>query len=120
MNDRDLPVAQCDVHDRRALQAYRSKRYEWIGWLSADSENDIWTQLHRMTWNDAVFRLINEGLRLAEHPRRVCAIHNRMLIDFALEGYLANQILAVRGLTDRSKNTVSLHRLVQDVKKIGV
>ena len=117
MNREVLPIAQCDVHDRKALQAYRSKRDEWIGWLSGDSENDVWTQLSRMTWNDAVFRLINEGLRLADHSQQLCAIHNRMLIDFALEGYLANQVLAVRRLLDKRDDVNSLYRLVQDIEK---
>jgi hypothetical protein len=68
-----------------------------------------------MTWNDAVFRLINEGLRLADHSQQVCAIHNRMLIDFALEGYLANQVLAVRRLLDKRDDVNSLYRLVKDI-----
>ena len=112
-----LGTDQCDVEDANALQDYRSKRAEWIGWLSADSENDIWTQLSRMTWNDAVFRLINEARRLTADSGQRCSIHNRMLDGFAVEGYLAIQLLTVRRLTDRRRNTISLYRLVHDVKR---
>jgi hypothetical protein len=44
------PIDQCDVVDRKKLEAYRDKRYEWLSWyeLRKGEPNTVQQQLFTM------------------------------------------------------------------------
>jgi hypothetical protein len=41
-----------------ALEAYRAKRLQWIGWLDEDPDHAIQTAISSMVWTDVSFRTL--------------------------------------------------------------
>lgn len=112
---------QCDVSDRVKLSQYRTKRSEWMNWLTGDEEHAIWKQIYRMLWSDAVFRTINESRHIVQESGASAAL-NGMMAGFIDKGYVAAQVLAIRRLTESEARSakwqiISLRRLVDDIKK---
>jgi len=109
-------VAQCSVLDTPLLTEFRAKRTEWIGWLEDDPDHSIWGQIHRIMWNDAVFRALNEARRFGSNDRPTASL-NGMLGEFLDRGYVATQVLDICRITDQREDVVSLRRLVNDLAK---
>jgi hypothetical protein len=65
MEDYKYDIAECDVHDKESLVAFRKKRTEWLYWLDGGPDHGVWRQINSLLWRDAVFRLINESRGLA-------------------------------------------------------
>ncbi len=108
----------CDVVDRTKLGEFRKRLKVWNEWLKRDKEHSIWTQIHSMLWNDAVFRSVNEARRLAKATPRPTVAFNGPVARFVDQSYVATQLLAIRRLIEKDKrgDTISLRRLIDDMK----
>jgi hypothetical protein len=104
---------QCDVADRKSLEAFREKRAQWLVLLETDEHHAIWGVLSGLVWHDISFRTI---ARLAEtNPES--GLHNPLLIDALITGHFAHQSLAIRRLMDRRKDVASLPRLINEIRR---
>jgi hypothetical protein len=107
-------IAQCEVHNKDALVAFREKRQVWLTWLETDEHHAIWQVLWSMVSHDVTYRIFVE---LANHNPD-SAIHNPLLGEALVNGYFATQVLAIRRLMDNeNKDRISLPRLINDVRK---
>src|SRR5712692_4048025 len=106
------PVEDCDVLDKAGLSKYRALRAKWLGWIQADPNHSIWTQLFAMISNDlAVHTIAYAAEQDAESP-----LHNQLLARTILQGHRDAQILGVRRLMDKRDDVVSLGRLLREIK----
>jgi hypothetical protein len=89
-------------------------RKHWASWLDGDgAEYSIWSQIRDMVWRDTVWRTINEARRLTANGAYFA--QNGLVAEFIDRSYVESQALAVGRLVDRTKNVVSLWRLVQEI-----
>jgi hypothetical protein len=89
-------------------------RKRWISWLDGEGvEYSIWYQIRDMVWRDTVWRTINEARRLTANGPYFA--QNGLVARFIDQSYVESQALAVGKLVDRTKNVVSLWRLVQEI-----
>lgn len=115
-------IDDCDVVDKGALKRFRDRRAKWINWLQGDDLHSVWSQIHTMMWNDAVFQAVNESRRLASEIGNPAATLNGLLGSFIDQSYVATQTLAIRRLVEQpSKNPdrqpISLRRVLRDVRR---
>jgi hypothetical protein len=110
------PVEQCDVIDRKALEQYREKRYEWLSWyeLRKGEPNTIQQQLFSMMFLDLAYRTLASA-RQSTDQGLAFAAQSGLLAHFLDQGYVATQVLAIRKLLDPRKDVFSLRRLLDDM-----
>jgi hypothetical protein len=96
-------VDQCSVQDKARLTAFREKRSEWIDWIERDAYHSIWSQIHSIMWNDAVYRCSNEARRFASEENPTASL-NGAFGEFIDRGYVATQVLDICKITDRSND----------------
>lgn len=108
------PIDQCDVVDRKKLEAYRDKRYEWLSWyeLRKGEPNTVQQQLFTMMFLDMEYRLLASARHGAD---QTFSAQSGLLAHFLDQGYVATQVLAIRKLLDGRKDVFSLRRLLQDI-----
>jgi hypothetical protein len=112
--DYQYPIDQCDVTDKRALQAYRDKRRSWLSWIDTDEHHAIWTVLSDMVWTDVSFKVLTNFAIGDENN----GLNNSLLAAALLDGHVATQVLAIRRLMDNgSSDVISLRKLVKDIKR---
>jgi hypothetical protein len=115
MNDTsNCSLNDCDVPPERhpALEAYRAKRRTWLDWIDKDKDHAIWTTLSAMVWNDVSFRTLAQ---LAVNDPK-SPLGNSLVAEKLINGHVATQVLAIRRLMDKTKNTISLRRLISDLR----
>jgi hypothetical protein len=113
--DYEYSIAQCDIPPERrsALEAYRTKRTQWLEWLDSDEHHAIWTNVSALVWNDVSFRALAQ---LAEdNPES--SLGNTLLAEKLVNGHVATQVLAIRRLADNRSDVISLRRLIKDVRR---
>lgn len=106
-------IAECDVADKTALHNFRQKRSEWSAWLQDDDHHAIWNTLTNMAWTDIAFGALAK-VAIADNDG---PLNNTLLGEALINGHAVTQILALRRLMDKSSGTISLPRLLNDVKK---
>lgn len=108
------PLDQCDVVNRKKLEAYRDKRYEWLSWyeLRKGEPNTVQQQLFTMMFLDMEYRLLASARQSAD---QTFSAQSGLLAHFLDQGYVATQVLAIRKLLDGRKDVLSLRRLLQDI-----
>src|SRR5581483_3693556 len=101
----DYSLKDCDVplERRPALEAYRAKRQTWLDWIDKDKDHAIWTTLSAMIWNDVSFRTLAQ---LAVNDPK-SALGNSLVAEKLINGHVATQVLAIRRLIDKTRNTIS-------------
>jgi hypothetical protein len=112
MSSYKYSVADCDVSDRTGLDKYRAKRAEWVNWLDDDKHHAIWQVLTQMAWNEVGFKTL---ARIADADQE-SALNNPLITEAIAQGHVAMQVLAIRRLTDTSRNVLSLSKLVQHIR----
>lgn len=112
----DYTMDQCDVADKTSLNSFREKLLKWHGWLFSDPDSAIWKQIYKMMWYETLFWTINKARQFADQSPSPDVGFNDAVTRFIDNGYVSMQLLAVRRLTDRAKDTVSLPRLIGDLK----
>jgi hypothetical protein len=112
--DYTYPIDQCDVPPERrpALRAYRDKRRQWLEWIDGDEHHAIWLVLSSMIWRDVSFRVLTHLATADENS----SLNASLVAEALLEGHVANQVLAIRRLTDRRRDIISVRRLVTDLR----
>jgi hypothetical protein len=108
-------MTDCDVPPERraALEAYRTKRHTWLEWIDNDADHAIWTTLSAMVWNGVSFRtLAHLGANDQNSP-----LTNSLVAEKLINGHVATQVLAIRRLMDRTRNTISLRNLISDIRR---
>jgi hypothetical protein len=110
------PIDQCDVVDRKALEQYRKKRYDWLSWyeLRKGEPNTIQQQLFSMMFLDLAYRILASARQNSDQGALVSA-QSGLLAHFLDQGYVATQVLAIRRLLDKSNDVFSLRRLLDDI-----
>ncbi len=103
---------ECFVENKRSLEAFRSKRLEWKSWLDDDEHHAIWPTLLGMVFRDVSFASIAELAR--SNPSG--PLTTSLIAEAIIHGHVAQQILAIRRLTDANRQNISLRRLLIDVK----
>ena len=110
----EYTLADCDVQDKPALEAFRAKRADWLLRLRYDEHHAISTGVSLMLWNDVSFRTIS---RLAELNANG-PLHNQLLMESLINGHFATQTLAIRRLMDDPRSgVISLVNLLKDIAK---
>ena len=104
---------QCDVLDKKSLEAFRAKRQQWLLWMETDEHHAIWQTVHGLIWSDVSFRAV---ARIAQSDLD-SPIHNPLLTEMLVSGYFATQILGIRRVMDRSSDSISLVKLLQELSK---
>ena len=112
MSGYEYSVVDCDVSDKAGLERYRRKRTAWVNWLDDDEHHAIWQVLTQMVWNEVAFNTL-AGIADADGDS---ALNNTLIIEAVLNGHAAMQVLAIRRLTDTTKNVLSLSKLLQDIR----
>jgi hypothetical protein len=112
VNNTFAPIDQCDVVNKDALVAYRSKAAKWHRWLRTDAHHAIWKQIYAMLLSDLTYRTLSA----AAQADRESALHSPILSRGLIAGYAAAQGLAIRRLVGNDPNVISLRRLVMDIK----
>lgn len=109
----------------KLFDQFKARRELWLECLSGEDTHAIMTQIYRMVWNAAAFRMVNEARRIAppaeEGGVQVNGMMHRLLDDSFFEG----QMLAIRRLTDtypiegdrRGHDVFSLTSLLDDMRK---
>ncbi|PKP78543.1 MAG: hypothetical protein CVT81_03605 [Alphaproteobacteria bacterium HGW-Alphaproteobacteria-3] len=112
MNGYKYPITECDVSDKNVLNTYRAKRTTWVDWLEDDENHAIWPVLTQMVWNEVAFNTL-AGIADAESES---SLNNPLIVEAIVNGHVAMQVLAIRRLTDTTKNVLSLSNLLQDIR----
>lgn len=107
-----IPIDQCDIVNKAALAAYRSKAAKWHRWLRTDTHHAIWNQIYSMLIDDLTFRALSAAAKADPES----ALHSPILSRGLIAGYAATQGLAIRRLVDDRKDVVSLRRLVTEIQ----
>ena len=107
-------VSKCDVASERRdqLQAFRDKRRQWLSWVDNDEHHAISLAVSSMAWSDVSIRTLSQIAITDENS----ALHNTLVADGLINGYIATQVLAVRRLMDKSKGVISLRKLIVDMR----
>lgn len=111
------PPDKCDVSNMTRLIDYGNKRAEWLSWYSfrKDDPNNIEGQIIAMTFLDLSYRVLTRPRGdMALGPD--IAARSGILSHMLDQGYVANQILAIRRLLDTRKDVFSLRRLLDDIE----
>ncbi len=110
--------------NRRAMAAgtFKTKREEWLQWLSGDDRHAVMKQISGMIWDAAVFRVINEARKHAEPDGQGGIRLNGPMHQLITDGFFSIQATGVRRLLDRQKCTgprevYSLRRLLDDLER---
>jgi hypothetical protein len=111
-------IEECDVHDRNALIRYRAKRDLWLGWYEHNTTepHSIQQQLFSMIFIDLTYRTVTSSRGRAEGGANMAA-KSGILAHLLDQGYVANQVLAIRRLLDPRHDVISLRRLLNDLSK---
>lgn len=105
-----------------AQEQYKEKRDFWIGCFSGKDRHCILTQIYRMVWNTAVFKVINEARRIAPSAKEGGVELNGIIHRLIDDGYFESQLMAIRRLTDKScgidgkRGVFSLISVIDDMK----
>ena len=111
--------ADCNVREaeRPRLEQFRERLTVWHEWMFSD-EHSIWNQIHQMLWNDMLFWTINKCRRLAEVSPSPTVGFNGDIALFIDQSYAANQLLAIRRLTETNGrgDAITIPRVLDDMK----
>jgi hypothetical protein len=117
-DDCKYPIAQCDVPSERhsQLESYRAKRQQWFAWLDGDEHHAIWTNLSSLVWTDVSYRTLREIVVGQEDRNETGCLHNTLVAEQIIQGYVARQVLGIRRLLDGTSGVISLRRLIADMR----
>ncbi|MGH7015114.1 MAG: hypothetical protein ACREEL_13330 [Stellaceae bacterium] len=117
MNDKAgdyrFSTGQCDVNDKLSLDRFRQKRREWLDHLSRDEHHSIQILLSSMAWRDVAYRLLGD----IANGDAASGLRNPLVAEALIDGYFSVQVLAIRRLMGRAVGTISLWRLIEDVRQ---
>jgi hypothetical protein len=106
-------LRECDAVDKTSLHSFRQKRSQWSNWLDDDPDHAIWSVVSSLVWRDTTFATISRlALENSEGP-----LNASLLGETIVTGHVTMQVLALRRLTDRRTDVISLHRLITDLKR---
>ena len=106
-------LSDCRVVDKAALNSFRQKRAQWVNWLDDDPDHAIWTAISSLVWRDTTFAAISKlALDAPEGP-----LNATLIGETIVSGHVTMQVLALRRLTDRGTNVISLPRLITDLRR---
>jgi hypothetical protein len=118
IDDYNYPISQCDVPPERRsqLESYRAKRRRWLTWLDGDEHHAIWTNLSAMVWTDVSYRTLRQIVIGQEDRNETTCLHNTLIAEQIIQGYVARQVLGIRRLMDKTSGVISLHRLIIEMR----
>lgn len=94
------------------LEAYERCLEKWRRWLRDDPHQALWPQIYSMLLADMTFRAI----AAAADADPESALHSPILVRAITTGYASDQALTVRRLTDTTGGTMSLRKLVGELR----
>ena len=99
-----------------SAQSYRAKRRQWLAWLDADEHHAIWMNLSSMVWTDVSYRTLRQLIIDQEDRNETSCLHNTLIAEQVIQGYVARQVLGIRRLLDKTSGVISLRRLIIDLR----
>lgn len=109
----DYAVEKCDIPSARygLLREYRNFRDDITERINGDDATSIKNQILDLTWNTAVFRMLNEA-RFLEKERAVSST----MWELIVAGYASMMILGIRRLLDTNRRSNSLISTILKIK----
>lgn len=98
----------------------RKKLVEWKSWMGHDDDHTIYSQIHQMLWEDAVFRMVNECWRICPGSDDGGIRFNSDIHGLIVRNFLQIQAIYIRRLAEKNdekkptKSVVSLRRLLDE------
>lgn len=113
----EVPIAQCDVMDKKKLEAYRAHWRRWMAWYehSPQEPHSIEQQIHTMLFNDLTYRSVVSARSSVPQETEISA-RTASLAYLLDTGYVTTQVLSVMRLLDPHRNVISVMRLLMDVR----
>ena len=105
--------ARCKVEDIDLLRQFRRRRKQWIDWLHGPIRKEI----TGMMTDDTLFHTINEARGIAQKAPKKSVMFNGLTGAFIDRGHVHIQLMAIRRLLDRRRDTISVHNLLADIKR---
>ena len=112
MSETLTPINQCDVVNKEALAAYRTKAAKWHRWLRTDTHHALWKQIYSMLIEDLTFRTLSAAAEADPES----ALNSPILARGLIAGYAALQGLAIRRLVGSDRKVISLCWLVIEIQ----
>lgn len=122
MHDYKYSIEQCDIVDKKKGKVFRSKRRQWMEWLSGEDPHTISTQIYSILWDYALFCTVNELRRIAtEEPEKEVGFNGPVMRLFDA-GFVTTQATTIRRLIEKPKSShklavISLRRILKDIKE---
>ncbi len=88
----------------------KEHKEKWRRWIF--EKPDLWSKMNEIIYKDAIFYLFNIHHRKSHRT----SLHNPVLMRTLNQGYFIDQIIAIGRLTDNTKGTVSIGRLLMEIK----
>lgn len=103
------------------FEEFKNKRKLWIQCLTSEDKNSIMNQIYRMVWSAAVFRIVNESIKLSPVNKNGKKQLNGMIFNLFDTCFFESQLTAIRRLTDSytldgKKGVFSLMPLLKDME----
>ncbi|MCC6682834.1 MAG: hypothetical protein IT445_18200 [Phycisphaeraceae bacterium] len=104
------------------VELLKQKLTEWHTWLSGGDANAINEQIHRLLWNTALYRCINESRKYHDKNNRDELIANGSLHEMIDSGYITMHAIGIRrliepGTTTGKRGIYSLSGLIIDIQR---
>ena len=116
-NPCSMPGEDARELDTPNYALFATKREQWIDWLSGDDRHSVAKQITAMTWDAAVFRMVNEARKYAPAASDGNVQLNGMTHDLLNRCFFKSQAIAIRRLLDPRSDTYSLYHLIDDMSQ---
>ena len=91
-------------------------REKWREQLLGEDRNSIEQQLLRLTWDLAVFRIVQESLRFVPHDQDNRPQVNGPVLELLAGTFYKNCLVFIRRMTDASKHAISLCKILDNMQ----
>lgn len=103
------------------FEQFKARRELWIQSLNGEDKNSIMKQIYHMIWNAAVFKIVNESIKLVPVDKNGVKQLNGMVFNLLDNCFFESQFITIRRLTDiypleGDKSVFSLMPLLKDMK----
>jgi diguanylate cyclase (GGDEF)-like protein len=101
-----------------AVFEFKTKRDEWLNWVSIDPMS-ISNQIYHLVWNAAAFKVINRARQLLPVNDDGAVEANGLVQNLIDDCFFESELTGIRRLMDEGRNddVISLRRLIRDFRK---
>jgi len=111
-------ICRCDVKDTGLLARFREKLKHWKNCLLDENDcHSVYNQLTELFWDHTVYSTFNEARRLSIETNDPSTGLQGTIIDLLDRTFMKSQATAIRRLTDKRKDVISLRRLIIEIQE---